>query len=205
MYKLTCISNKIRFTLFFHAIFIVTFISGYSQNSIIEVWKSDIKDTSQYDHSFLKYWEYVKPNRLKIVHDSIIINNETNNPIIIPTEYPVGKEFRYSAFLHDTTYYLVVKRINYTNFQYSLDILFTGKLILSQVGIAVLEPSFYLGAEGAFQDNKGHFYRMNEYIIAKKNKLEIKLTIPEGTKDPIYYQDQISNRKINFNLSKRRK
>jgi hypothetical protein len=185
------------------AYFILTtnFQLGYSQKTVQEKWKPAIKDSTKYDQDFLKYWQYVKPYKLKIINDSIIVNNEINSPIIIPTDYQLGKEFIFKVVSNDSIFKLAIRRINFTNFHYSIDIYYRDISVFLKSGVAILEPTFYLGSEGDFQANDGRVYKMNDYIISNEGNKDVMLMIPEGTKEAIYYIDKLSKRQIQFKLS----
>jgi hypothetical protein len=205
MKVLKSITDRIRIVLLAYFILTTNFLVGYSQKTVQEKWKPDIKDSDKYDQGFLRYWQYVKPYKLKIINDSIIVNNEINNPIIIPTDYQLSKEFTYKSVTNDTTFKLAIRRLNYTNFHYSINIYYRDKLASSRSGVAILEPTFYLGAEGDFRTNDGRVYKMNDYIIMKDGNQDVRLMIPEGTKEVVYYIDNISNRRVQFQIMKENK
>jgi hypothetical protein len=205
MNKLISSINRFRIVLLAYFILTTNFLVGYSQKIVQEKWKPDIKNSAKYDPGFLKYWQYVKPYKLKIINDSIIVNNEINRPIIIPTDYQLSKEFTYKAVTNDTIFKLTIRRINYTNFHYSINIYYRDKLEFTRSGVAILEPTFYLGAESDFRTNDGRVYKMNDYIITKDGNQDVRLMIPEGTKEAVNYIDKFSNRWVQFQLTKENK
>ena len=165
-------------------ILIICTSTSYSQ---ITKWKPKIIDSTEYDASFLKYWEHVKPFDLIMTYDSIIVNNEKNNPILIPTDLPKNIDVHYSCIADDTLYKLTVRRVNYTNLQYEINGILNLDTIFLRHGTAILDPSFYLGSEGIFEKSKVEIYGMNEYNIIIDKQVEAKLLVPSGTDEIIDY------------------
>ncbi len=175
-----------------------SFFSVYAQDN----WEFIVKDSAQYDIKFLNYWRHVKPYSLAITNDSILVNKEYNNPILIPTDLPLNKESYYELKSSNTIYQLTVKRINYTNIEYTIKEKTKHKIFFSRQGTAILEPSFHLGAEGVYQKDEDEIYGMNEYHAEMNELREIKLLIPAGTDERIEYIEQQGETKLHLPFSK---
>jgi len=174
-------------------------LTSYSQ---ITTWKPKIIDSTEYDVGFLKYWEHVKPFDLIITHDSIIVNNEKNNPILIPTDLPKNTDVHYTCIADGALYKLTVRRVNYTNLQYEINGILNFDTIFSRHGTAILNPSFYLGSEGVFEKSNDKIYGMNDYNIIIDKQVEAKLLVPYGIDEIIDYIEGQNDIKIYLSFKK---
>lgn len=181
-----------------YLIIFLSLSSTYSQDN----WDVHVNDSSQYDNGFLNHWQYVKPYSLKITNDSIIINNEYLDPILIPTDLTLNQETYYELKLNDTLYKLTVKRVNYTNVNYSIIGSTKNKIFFSRKGTAILESTFHLGCEGVYEKNEDEVYGMNDYNIEINELGEIKLLIPVGTDEIIDYIEQQGENKLYLSFNK---
>ncbi len=176
--------------------------SAYSQTNTDADWKMDVKDSTEYDIDFISYWKYVKPYSLLITNDSIIVNNNRNDPILIPTDLIINQENYYESNINDTVYKLIVKRVNYTNIEYSIEGKLKNESVFTREGIAILESSFHLGAEGVYEKSEDEIYGMNDYNIKINEQGEIKLLVPVGTDEIIDYVEQQGESKIYLSFKK---
>ncbi len=163
--------------------------------------KGDSKpDSSQYDETFLARWEDLISNGIALRKDSIIIDNEISEVILIPTDLPIKEDVNYSAVKNDTIYSLVVTRLNYTNVKFSI----VGKhkqiIVFKRRDIAILESTFHLGAEGIYENKDGEMYPMNDYNIDENG--DQKLLIPVGTTEAIHYYESTEGKPIELFFSK---
>jgi len=179
---------------------ILSYSYAYSQDN----WDVEIKDSTAYDIGFLNYWRHVKPYSLKITNDSIIVDSEFNDPILIPTDLTLNKECHYVSNVNDTTYLLIVKRVNYTNIEYLIEGNLKNGIIFSRTGVAILESSFHLGAEGVYEKTEDEVYGMNDYNIKLNEQGEIKLLIPTGTDELIDYIEKQGGKEIYLSLKKKK-
>jgi hypothetical protein len=126
-----------------------------------------IKDSTKYSKEFLKDFKEKhslnKVETVALIDDTIIINNDRKGLIVIPTDLPLDKKIVYEGKRKDTTYRLIVKRINYSTIEYEYNEKQADKIIGHKEGLASLDPTFYYGAEGLIEiDDKA--YGMNKYI-----------------------------------------
>ncbi|MEZ4772521.1 MAG: hypothetical protein R3D00_05000 [Bacteroidia bacterium] len=119
------------------------------------------KDSTKYSQEWIK--EFKERHRgyksVQLIDDTIIINNDRKDFITLPTDLPIDSEVYYELIQDGSTFSLTVKRINYTTIEYRYADVNTKK-----EGLAHIEPVFYFGAEGVFEDDDGMTYGMNEYI-----------------------------------------
>lgn len=185
---------------YFTVVFSVCIV--YSQENKEVDWAIDIIDSTQYDIDFLQYWKQVKPYPVRIVNDSIIINDESESPVLIPTDLGLDQVYNYKCEVSDTSYILTIKRVNYTNIEYFIEGTANEVVVFGRKGVAILEPSFYLAAEGLFERGEDEVYNMNDYNIVLNDLGEIKLLIPEGTDKRIDYIEQQGARNIYLSFDK---
>jgi hypothetical protein len=116
-----------------------------------------IKDTTQYDPSFIRgLVEMAKiQTSFSLIDDSLIVNSIANTSpdsivnkpntwkYVIPTNLELNKEIRFSTRPSERNFSLILKRINFTNIEYQL--IQDGKTIKS--GTAILDAGFSFGDE----------------------------------------------------------
>lgn len=141
-----------------------------------------IKDEKQYSETFLtefkaKHGIY---ETVTLIGDTIIINNDRENFILIPTDLPLDRFVTYGKSADGIKYTLTVKRINYSTLEYSYFETVNGKKKNKKQGQADLEPVFYFGAEGTFEDENENVYGMNEYVDSSKNGCQTLIYIGVG-------------------------
>jgi hypothetical protein len=155
-------------------------------DTLISGNKLFIKDTTQYDSSFIR--GLVKMARIqtsfRLIDDSLIVGSVANtNPDSIikkpltsryslPTNLDLNKESRFSTRLPDKNFSLTLKRTNFTNIEYQLKQ--DGKILKS--GNAVLQASFFFGAEVQDEENGKPMY-LNQYIDKKSFEAYLKIEI----------------------------
>ena len=141
------------------------------ENDITEIKKTKstkfyIKDETKYSENFLS--EFKKYHgcyeTVSLIEDTIIVNNDKENLIIIPTDLPLNKKIIYEKIEKEKEKVLIVKRVNFSTLEYYHYEIVKGKKINEKQGRADLEPTFYFGAEGTFEDEDENIYGMNEYI-----------------------------------------
>ena len=125
-----------------------------------------IKDETKYSQIFLK--EFKKRHSIyetvTLIDDTIIVNNDQVGHIIIPTDLPLNEQVTYTTAEDNKKLVLIVKRINYSTIEYSYYEVSNGLKTNERQGKAELEPVFYLGAEGTFEDEEENVYASVEYI-----------------------------------------
>ncbi|MCR6639843.1 MAG: hypothetical protein NVV82_12910 [Sporocytophaga sp.] len=125
-----------------------------------------IKDETTYSQIFLK--EFKKRHSIyesvTLIDDTIIVNNDQVGHIIIPTDLPLNEQVTYTTAEDSKKSVLIVKRINYSTLVYSYYEVSNGLKTNERQGKAELEPVFYLGAEGTFEDEEENVYASVEYI-----------------------------------------
>ena len=128
--------------------------------------KFHIKDETKYSEKFLsefkKYHEIYET--VSLIEDTIIVNNDRENIVIIPTDLPLNKKVIYESTEKEKKQILTVNRVNISTLEYSYYEIVKGKKTNERQGKADLAPTFYFGAEGTFEDEDENVYGMNEYI-----------------------------------------
>lgn len=163
----------------------------FSQNDYNKVV---VNDTNLYDNDFINYWGYLKNYGVYISNDSIIVGGNREDVIIIPTDLPLKQDIKYKTTKGDTTYLLIVNRQNYTNVYFLIIGTNNNDTVFERKNIAILEPSFHLGAEGVYGKNDDEIYGMNDYNIT--NHGNHKLLIPVGTIEVINYYEPLNSGEI---------
>jgi hypothetical protein len=125
-----------------------------------------IKDESKYSKTFLAEFKarHSVYETVSLIDDTIIVNNDKVGLIIIPTDLPLNQQITYEKTENGKKQVLIVKRINYSTLEYNYYEETNGQKSNQRQGTADLEPVFYFGAEGTFEDQNENVYGMNEYI-----------------------------------------
>jgi hypothetical protein len=125
-----------------------------------------IKDDSKYSKTFLAEFKarHSVYQSVSLIDDTIIVNNDKVGHIIIPTDLPLNQQVTYEKTEKGKTHILTVKRINYSTLEYIYFEEVNGQKTNRRQGTANLEPVFYFGAEGTFEDENENVNGMNEYI-----------------------------------------
>lgn len=142
-----------------------------------------IKDEKQYSETFLAEFKAKHSiyETVALIGDTIIINNDRENIILIPTDLPLDKLVNYEESADGIKYTLEVKRINFSTLEYNYFETVNGKKKNEKQGQADLEPVFYFGAEGTFEDENENVYGMNEYISSSENDCQNLIYIGVGS------------------------
>jgi hypothetical protein len=142
-----------------------------------------IKDEKQYSETFLAEFKarHSIYETVALIGDPIIINNDQENFILIPTDLPLDRLVTYEESADGIKYTLTVKRINLSTLEYGYFETVNGKKENEKQGQADIEPVFYFGAEGTFEDENENTYRMNEYINSSKNGCQTLIYIGVGS------------------------
>jgi hypothetical protein len=129
-----------------------------------------IKDESKYSQTFLAEFKlrHSAYQTVSLIDDTIIINNDKVGHIIITTDLPLNQQVTYEKTENGLKHVLTVKRINYSTLEYNYFEAVDGQQINKKQGTADIEPVFYFGAEGTFEDENENVYGMNEYIDNSK-------------------------------------
>ncbi|MBK8486937.1 MAG: hypothetical protein IPL48_04010 [Bacteroidetes bacterium] len=125
-----------------------------------------VKDETKYSQIFLKEFKerHSVYETVSLIDDTIIVNNDRVGQIIIPTDLPLNQQVTYTKTENSKKQVLTVKRINYSTLEYSYYEVSNERKTNERQGTADLEPVFYFGAEGTFEDENENIYGMNEYI-----------------------------------------
>jgi diphthamide synthase subunit DPH2 len=126
-----------------------------------------IKHENKYSDSFLK--EFKKRHSIyetvSLLNDTIVVNNDKEDFVLIPTDLPLNVEVVYEAEKETDAHTLKVKRINISTLEYSYIRKNNGRITEQKQGEAHLEIIFYYGAQGTFEDEDGITYGMNKYYM----------------------------------------
>jgi hypothetical protein len=158
-----------------------------------------ISDSSNYSPEFLiPVTDRLRSKNVEsvtLIADSIIVNNNRADAIIIPTDLPLNEIIIYGAKRGDKLYKLTVKRINYSTVEYEY-IQKEKKIIVSRKGLASLAPTFYYGVEGTIE-TKDKTYGMNKYIDYSSD-CHTYLLIGVGNISESGYASECDNKKENI-------
>ncbi len=103
------------------------------------------KNASDYSSQFIKELKEQHYERFELI-DSLMIINHTDTAYFasIPK---MGEHIVLTAIKDNLAISLIIKRINYTTIEYTLEMVEFGKTSHSKKGQAHLRPSFFLGSE----------------------------------------------------------
>lgn len=146
-----------------------------------------VKDTTQYASGFIRQLkESATVNEsLKLVGDSLwvaskIYNSQRDTVVssvdLIPTVLKLNELYRFSSFDQLRNFVLTLKRTNYTDLEYNLEL--DGKTI--QAGIAMLQSTFFLAKEVFPGENGGDAMLFDQYIDGGAHWAAIKVETTEG-------------------------
>jgi hypothetical protein len=163
-------------------LFLSLILTGY--NCYSQPSKIYIKDKSQYDPIFIKGLKLEPGDEsIKVIDDSLFCTYRPKNKpdslvthrYSIPTNLTLNKEIIFSTICDNVAHTLVLKRTNYTNIGYRL--MQEEKTIIS--GVAILQSTFYFGAEGQ-DDGNGKPIYLRQYIDPKKCGAIIQVEIEQA-------------------------
>jgi len=168
-----------------------------------------IKDESKYSQTFLVEFKtrHSVYETVSLIDDIIIINNDQVGHIIIPTDLPLNQQVTYQKIENSKKQVLTVKRINYSTLEYNYYEETPGQKTSQRQGTADLEPVFYFGAEGTFEDENENVYGMNEYIDSSEKDCWTNIYVGVGSieKSQITYGCETDRNKFNSKLLTRTK
>jgi hypothetical protein len=163
-----------------------------------------IKDSTKYSQTFLKEFKerHSSYETVQLIDDIIIVNNDRAGGITIPTTLPLNQNVVYKKSSRGKDQVLTVRRINYSTLEYAYYEELNGKKTIERSGTADLEPVFYFGAEGTFEDKEGKTYPMNEYIDHTENGCWTNIYIGDGSieKSQVNYGCESEGEKLNSGL-----
>ena len=127
--------------------------------------------------------------------------------IIIPTDLPLNQHITYTKTENSIKLVLIVKRINFSTLEYNYYEVSTGHKKNERQGTADLEPVFYFGAEGTFEDENENIYGMNEYIDNSEKDCWIYIYVGVGSieKSQLTYGCETERNILNSKLMTRTK
>jgi len=132
----------------------------------IKPTKFYIKDETKYSKNFISEFKkyHGMYETVSLIDDTIIVNNDRKELIIIPTDLPLNKTIIYEKTEKEKEQILTVRRVNFSTLEYNYYEIVDGKKTNERKGKADLDPTFYNGAEGVFEDENENTYGMNKYI-----------------------------------------
>jgi hypothetical protein len=146
---------------------VITTLSVFGQKTDFYI-KDEIKYSENFILEFKKYHGMYET--VSLIEDTIIINNDIEGLIIIPTDLPLNKMITYGKSEKGKEQILTVKRVNISTIEYNYYEIVNGKKRDERQGKADLEPSFHLAVDGTFEDENENTYGMNRYIdYSEKN------------------------------------
>lgn len=168
-----------------------------------------IKDESMYSQTFLTEFKarHSVYETVSLIDDTIIVNNDRVGLIIIPTDLPLNQQVTYTKTEESKKQVLTVKRINYSTLEYSYYEVSNGQKTNERQGTADLEPVFYFGAEGTFEDEDENIYGMNEYIDNSEKDCWTYIYVGVGSieKSQLTYGCETDRNRLNSKLLTRTK
>ena len=160
-----------------------------------EEWKIEGADYSDYDSSFVSYWGYVRPYSVKFSEDSIIIDGNTNDAILLPTDLVLDETYTYRSTKNDTLFTLSVRRVNFTNVTFKMNAYAKSASVLELNGTAILRNTFYMGSEGVYEKSENESFPMNDFVCSINDSTYVAMLIPIGTNEIIGYSHDIKGSK----------
>jgi hypothetical protein len=125
-----------------------------------------IHDSTQYSRTFIAAFREKNAwigRHIELRGDSMLVEGDPlQDAIILPTDLPVKKKVRYTRNRHGRDYRLELTRINISTIAYHYTVNDGRTALLDLEGTADLDPIFYYGADGEFEDG-GKTYGMNKY------------------------------------------
>jgi hypothetical protein len=125
-----------------------------------------VKDPTQYSATFLAAFREKNGwigRHIELRGDSMIVEGDPlQEAIILPTDLPLKKKVRYTRNRHGRNYRLELTRINISTVAYHHTVNDGLTALLDLEGKADLDPIFYYGADGEFEDG-GKTFGMNKY------------------------------------------
>jgi hypothetical protein len=125
-----------------------------------------VKDPTQYSATFLAAFREKNGwigRHIELRGDSMIVEGDPlQEAIILPTDLPLKKKVRYTRNRHGRNYRLELTRINISTVAYHYTVNDGLTALLDLEGTADLDPIFYYGADGEFEDG-GKTFGMNKY------------------------------------------
>ena len=146
--------------------------SQHQLDTLISGKRLMIKDINQYDPSFVKGLKLdLDYKTIKVIDDSLYYTYRPNTKqdslvtfkYSIPTNLKLNEAIPFTVVSENKPFTLVLKRTNYTNLEYKLKR--EEKTIKS--GVAILQSTFYFGAEGQDDENGKPIY-LRQYIDPNK-------------------------------------
>lgn len=125
-----------------------------------------IQDSTQYSPTFLAAFR--KKNgwigrHVELRGDSMIVEGDAlEDVILLPIDLPLNKEVHYSKARGGRRYRMDLTRLNISTVAYHYVVDDASSKLLDLQGTADLDPSFYNGAGGDFED-AGQIYGMNKF------------------------------------------
>lgn len=168
-----------------------------------------IKDETKYSQTFLAEFKSSHSiyETVSLIDDTIIVNNARVGRIIIPTDLPLNQLVTYEKTENSKKQVLTVKRINYSTLEYNYYEESNGQKTNGRKGTADLEPVFYFGAEGTFEDENENVYGMNEYIDNSEKDCSTYIYVGVGSieKSQLIHGCKTDKNKLNTGLITRTK
>jgi hypothetical protein len=136
------------------------------QDSAIQETSFLIQDSTQYSTTFLAAFREKNAwigRHIELRGDLMIVEGDPlKDAIILPTDLPLNRKVRYTKEHQDKRYRLELTRINISTVAYRYTVNDGRTALLNHEGTADLDPRFFYGAEGDFEDD-GQTYGMNKY------------------------------------------
>jgi hypothetical protein len=189
------IKNKSRNTIFSLLLISIAILTLFycgnktSDNESPESEKSQpifyVKDETKYSKTFLE--EFKQRHSLyqivsvSLIDDTIIINDDKEDFIIIPTDLPLNQVVIYENTEKEKKQILTVKWINFSTLEYKYDEIINGQFVNQKQGTADLDPVFYYASDGCFEDENENIYGIIKYIKKKKKDGWIYIHIGVGS------------------------
>jgi len=173
-----------------------------------------IKDEIKYSENFISQFKkyhgiYETVSLIELIEDTIIVNSDRKDTIIIPTDLPLNKMIIYEKLEKEKKQILTVKRINISTLEYNYYEIINGKKVNERQGTADLDPTFHYAAEGTFEDENENIYGMNKYVDYSEKDLWCRTYILVGVgsieKSSLIYYHNTNKNKVEIPLTRQNK
>jgi hypothetical protein len=121
-----------------------------------------VNNPELYSEDFVGYWHGFSDS-MTISSDSVMVENDKNHTILIPTALPLNEEVVYASKDEAITTMLKIKRTDYSTVTYDYSETESSKTIVQKKGVLLLMPSYYMDAPGSFEEGDEE-YTMVEYV-----------------------------------------
>jgi hypothetical protein len=135
-----------------------------------------VKDQSAYSKKFIDGLEkHSGYKKFELTGNKIIAGG--NDTASFPETPAIGESFKLTGRKGELVIALIIKRINYTTIDYSIEMVEFGKANYSRKGQAHLHPLFFLGSESDHSSLTGNDYFSTEFWDIEEDDCRISIRL----------------------------